>query len=139
MGWKNVWGDEKSEVYYPQARADDQGEPLDGRFEYTIHFPAGELPASEFWRITMYDNDGFLVANPIRRYGVGTIGEAVRPELGADGSMTLYVQHESPGADREANWLPAPEGGFFLMMRMYQPDDRTYRGEYTIPAVTRNR
>jgi hypothetical protein len=82
----------------------------------------------------MYDLDGFFVGNPIKRYGIGNMAESL--DINADGSLTIYIKAESPGEDKEANWLPSPEAGFFLMMRMYQPEEKMYSGEYTIPPLT---
>jgi hypothetical protein len=85
----------------------------------------------------MYDLAGFLVGNPIDRFGIGNMAEKLRPD--PDGGLTLLIQHDSPGTAQETNWLPAPPEGFFLMMRMYQPEERMYRGGYTVPAVTRRK
>jgi hypothetical protein len=81
----------------------------------------------------MYDLDGFFVDNPIGRYGIGNMAEAL--ELEADGSLTIYIQNASPGKAKEANWLPAPAGRFFLMMRLYQPEAQMYRGAYILPPL----
>jgi hypothetical protein len=134
-GWKHVWGDLASELMFPMARTDGDGQPMTGDQRYTIHFPPGDLPPSRYWRITMYDLAGFLVANPIKRYGIGNMAETLQPN--ADGSLTLSIQHDSPGPDKEVNWLPAPPDGFFLVMRMYQPEERMYRGKYIVPPVQR--
>ena len=136
VGWKFVWGDLASEILYPMARGDAEGMPLTGANRYTLHFPKGQLPAARYWRISLYDLDGYFVANPLKRAGIGNMAEKLQPN--ADGSLTLYVQHDSPGKDKEVNWLPAPEEGFFLIMRMYQPEERMYSGDYIIPPVVRN-
>jgi hypothetical protein len=136
VGWKHVWGDVADEILIPFARTDEHGEALSGERRYTLRFAAGEQPASHHWRISMYDLDGFFVDNPIRRYGIGNVSE--RLQVGADGSVTVYIQHDSPAEGEEANWLPAPEGGFFLALRMYQPDERMARGEYIVPPLRRN-
>jgi hypothetical protein len=134
-GWKWVWGDLYSEIIYPMAERDADGEDFDGSEKYEIRFPKGELPPARYWRITLYDMDGYLAANPIKRYGVGNMAEELT--VAADGSVTVYVQHESPGKDKEANWLPTPDAGFVLMMRMYQPEQRMYSGDYIVPPVVR--
>ncbi len=134
-GWKWVWGDLYSEIIYPMAERDADGEDFDGSEKYEIRFPKGELPPARYWRITLYDMDGYLAANPIKRYGVGNMAEEL--SVAADGSVTVYVQHESPGKDKEANWLPTPDAGFVLMMRMYQPEQRMYSGDYIVPPVVR--
>jgi hypothetical protein len=133
VGWKYVWGDLPSELLFPIARNDESGQPLSGEHRYRLHFPAGQLPAARYWRISMYDLDGFFTGNPIRRYGIGNMAEKL--QANPDGSLTLYIQHDSPGKEKEVNWLPAPKEGFFLMMRMYQPEERMYRGAYVLPPV----
>ena len=133
VGWKYVWGDLPSELLFPIARNDESGQPLSGEHRYRLHFPAGQLPAARYWRISMYDLDGFFTGNPIRRYGIGNMAEKL--QANPDGSLTLYIQHDSPGKEKEVNWLPAPKEGFFLMMRMYQPEEKMYRGAYVLPPV----
>jgi len=133
VGWKYVEGDLTSEMLFPIARNDEAGQPLNGEHQYRLHFPGGQLPPSRYWRISMYDLDGFFTNNPIRRYGIGNMAEKL--QANSDGSLTLYIQHDSPGKDKEVNWLPAPKEGFFLMMRMYQPEDRMLRGQYIIPPL----
>ena len=136
VGWKHVWGDVADEILVPFARIDEHGEALTGARRYTLRFAAGEQPPSRYWRISMFDLDGFFIDNPIRRYGIGNMGESL--QVGADGSVTVHIQHEPPAEGEEANWLPAPEGGFFLALRMYQPDERMARGEYIVPPLRRN-
>lgn len=133
VGWKSVWGDLPSEILFPMVRTDVNGQPLTGKRQYTLHFPAGHLPPARYWRISMYDLDGFFVGNPIRRYGIGNMGEKLKPN--PDGSLTITIQNESPDKAKEANWLPAPKEGFFLMMRMYQPEEKMYRGAYVLPPL----
>ena len=135
VGWKHVWGDVPSELVFPTARSDADGNPLSGANRYVLRFPPGELPPARYWRISMYDLAGFSIPNPIDRFGIGNMGEKLQPE--PDGGLTVLIQHDSPGADGEVNWLPAPAEGFFLMMRMYQPEERVYRGEYIVPPVRR--
>jgi hypothetical protein len=99
------------------------GEPLDGsKHNYTLTFPAGQFPpVNAFWSVTMYDGKTqFLIKNPINRY---LINSPMLPsmKLNDDGSLTLYIQKDSPGADKEANWLPAPDGPIYLVMRLYWP------------------
>jgi hypothetical protein len=99
------------------------GEVLDGsKHEYTLTFPAGQSPpVSAFWSVTMYDGKTqLLIENPINRY---LINSPMLPGMktNADGSLTLYIQNKSPGADKEANWLPAPSGPIYLVMRLYWP------------------
>jgi len=118
-----IYGNDAVEAMYPLTKMDSSGEPLDGsKASYTITFPKGQLPpVNAFWSVTMYDGKTqLLVENPINRY---LINSPMLPSLkkGKDGSVTLYVQYKSPGKDKEANWLPAPNGPIYLVMRLYWP------------------
>ena len=133
VGFGYVWGDLSSEILYPMARNDADGRPLTGKNRYVLHFPPGQLPPARYWRISMYDIEGFFFNNPIDRYGIGNMAEKLKPD--PDGGLTILIQKDSPGKGKEDNWLPAPAEGFFLSMRLYQPDERMYRGEYIVPPV----
>jgi hypothetical protein len=116
-------GNDAVEAMYPYTRTDATGEPLDGsKHKYTITFAPGQLPpVNAFWSVTMYDGKSqFLVKNPIDRY---LINSPMLPamKMEPDGSLTLYIQKDSPGAGREANWLPAPDDRIYLVMRLYWP------------------
>ena len=105
-----LYGNDAAEAMYPYTRTDATGETLDGsKHNYTITFPAGQLPpVNAFWSVTMYDGKSqLLIKNPINRY---LINSPMLPDMkkNADGSLTLYIQKDSPGADKESNWLPAP-------------------------------
>ena len=114
------------DAIYPLNLGDETGKPLDGANKYVIHFGKEEIPPVDaFWSITLYDNDGFQVANSINRFAVSSWMPFKRD---ADGSLTLYIQNESPGADRESNWLPAPKGPFNLTMRLYAPKSEALTG-----------
>lgn len=118
-----IYGNDAAEAMYPLARADDAGQTLDGsKHNYTLTFPAGQLPpVNAFWSVTMYDGKTqLLIKNPINRY---LINSPMLPAMktNADGSVTLYIQSKSPGADKESNWLPAPDGPIYLVMRLYWP------------------
>ncbi|API50560.1 cell envelope protein [Rhizobium leguminosarum] len=118
-----LYANDAVEAMYPYTRTDATGEPLDGsKHKYTLTFPPGELPpVHSFWSVTMYDGKSqFLVKNPINRY---LINSPMSPGMkkDADGSLTLHIQKDSPGADKEANWLPAPDGTIYLVMRLYWP------------------
>jgi hypothetical protein len=132
-GWRRVSNDDSDELISPVARTDDRGAPLSGANAYVIQFLTGQLPPARYWRITMYDDKGALITNPLGRAAIGNMAEKVTPN--SDGSLTLYIQHDSPGKAKEANWLPAPAGEFFLVMRMYQPEQRMVHGEYIVPPV----
>jgi hypothetical protein len=118
-----LYGNDAVEAMYPYTRTDATGEPLDGsKHKYTITFAPGQLPpVNAFWSVTMYDGKSqLLVKNPINRY---LINSPMLPAMkkDADGSLTLYIQKDSPGADKEANWLPAPDDKIYLVMRLYWP------------------
>ncbi|MBY5752017.1 DUF1254 domain-containing protein [Rhizobium leguminosarum] len=118
-----LYANDAVEAMYPYTRTDSTGEPLDGsKHKYVLTFPPGQSPpVNSFWSVTMYDGKSqFLVKNPINRY---LINSPMLPGMkkNADGSLTLYIQKDSPGADKEANWLPAPDGTIYLVMRLYWP------------------
>jgi hypothetical protein len=122
-----IYGNDAAEAVYPMAKTLADGEVLDGsKHEYTLTFPAGQSPpVNAFWSVTMYDGKTqLLIENPINRY---LINSPMLPDMktNADGSVTLYIQNKSPGADKEANWLPAPNGPIYLVMRLYWPKVET--------------
>ena len=122
-----LWGNDLEEAYYPTAMHDANGESLDAsKHNYVLHFTADQLPkAKGFWSLTMYNEAQLMYANEIDRYVVGDRSEHL--QYGADGSLTIYLQHENPGADKERNWLPTNKGPFTLTMRMYIPEDTSYQ------------
>lgn len=118
-----IYGNDSVEATYPLGKFDSEGKPLDGsQHNYTLTFPAGQLPpVNAFWSVTMYDGKTqLLIENPINRY---LINSPMLPTMkkNADGSLTLYIQNKSPGADKESNWLPAPNGPIYTAMRLYWP------------------
>jgi hypothetical protein len=118
-----IYGNSAEEAVYPLAKHDGNGEELDGsKHDYTLTFPAdGFPPVNAFWSVTMYDGKTqLLIENAIDRY---LINSPMLPELkkNPDGSLTLYVQKDSPGAQQQSNWLPAPDGPIYLVMRLYWP------------------
>jgi hypothetical protein len=118
-----IYGNDAAEAMYPARRTDSDGQTLDGsQHNYTLAFPAGQLPpVNAFWSLTMYDGKSqLLIENPINRY---LINSPMLPTMktNADGSLTFYVQNKSPGADKESNWLPAPNGPIYLVLRLYWP------------------
>lgn len=123
------------DAIYPLNLGDSEGKPLDGSHKYTITFPKGEAPPVEaFWSVTLYDNDGFQTANSLNRFA---IGDRDALKTGSDGSITLYIQHDSPGTDKESNWLPAPQGPFNLTMRLYAPKVEAITGAWTPSPVVK--
>lgn len=121
------------DAIYPKIASDDKGEPLSGSSKYNIHFDKGELPpVGAFWSITMYDDKHFFVPNPLNKY---VIRDRDPLKFNPDGSLDLYIQNDSPGADKEANWLPAPDGLFNLILRLYEPDKAIINGSWLPPKV----
>lgn len=110
------------DAVYPTSEVDMDGKPYSGANKYVMHFPKGEAPPVDgFWSITMYNGDYFFVDNPLNKYTVSARNDL---KYNADGSLDIYIQNESPGKDKEANWLPAPKDKFILMMRLYWPKER---------------
>ena len=121
------------DAIYPLNLADETGKPLDGASAYVLHFEKGATPpVSAFWSVTLYDNDGFQVANSLNRFAVSSW---MPFKFNSDGSLDLYFQNASPGADKEANWLPAPKGPFNLTMRLYAPKSDALTGRWNPPPV----
>ncbi|HYT19673.1 MAG TPA: DUF1254 domain-containing protein [Candidatus Polarisedimenticolia bacterium] len=131
-----IYGNSKAEAMYPVYGVDSDGKKLDGANRYTLRFAPGQLPpVHAFWSLTMYElPKSLLVANPINRY---LINSPMLPELkkDADGGITLLIQNESPGKEKEANWLPAPKGPFIMYMRLYWPKEEAIEGKWTAPKV----
>ena len=105
------------DALYPLTIVDSEEKKLDGANKYVLRFAKEQIPPVDaFWSLTMYDSGSYLVPNPISRYA---LGDRSNMKLGNDGSLTIYIQSQSPGADKESNWLPAPEaGGFKLALRL---------------------
>lgn len=123
------------DAVYPLNLGDKDGKPLDGANGYVIHFDKADLPpVNAFWSITLYDPQGFQVANSLDRFAVSNW---MPFKYNPDGSLDLYFQHESPGKDKEANWLPAPKGPFNLTMRLYAPKSDALTGKWNPPPVTK--
>jgi hypothetical protein len=123
------------DAIYPLNLGDESGQPLSGSSSYTIHFDKGATPpVNAFWSITLYDSDGFQVANSLNRFAVSSW---MSFKTNADGSLDLYFQSESPGKDKEANWLPAPKTPFNLCMRLYAPKSDALTGKWNPPPVVK--
>jgi hypothetical protein len=131
-----IYGNSKQEAMYPIYAIDSDGQKLDGTKRYTVRFAPGDLPpVNAFWSLTMYElPSSLLVANPINRY---LLNSPMIPQFkrDADGSITFYIQNESPGADKEANWLPAPKGPFVCFMRLYWPKPEALDGRWKQPPM----
>lgn len=124
------------DAIYPTSETDAEGKPYSGANKYVMHFNKGEMPPAEgFWSLTMYNGEYFFVDNPLNRY---TVSSRSKFKTNADGSVDVYVQNESPGKDKEANWLPAPKDKFILMLRLYWPKEKApsiIDGSWKIPPV----
>jgi hypothetical protein len=123
------------DAIYPLNLADENGTPLDGANRYTIHFDRGATPpVNAFWSLTLYDREGFQVANSLNRFAVSSW---MPFKYNPDGSLDLYFQNESPGGDKEVNWLPAPKGPFNLTMRLYSPKSEALTGRWNPPSIVK--
>jgi hypothetical protein len=121
------------DAIYPLNLGDQTGRPLDGTNKYVLHFERASLPpVNAFWSVTLYDPEGYQVANNLNRFAVSSW---MPFSYGADGSLDLYFQNESPGKDKETNWLPAPKGPFNLTMRLYAPKLEVLTGKWNPPPV----
>jgi hypothetical protein len=131
-----IYGNSKDEALYPVYFVDSDNQTLDGTNRYALRFASGQLPpVNAFWSLTMYElPSSLLFANPLNRY---LINSPMLPTLkrDADGGITLYVQNESPDANKESNWLPAPKGPFFTVMRLYWPKTAALNGQWKAPPL----
>ena len=137
--YRGIYGNSGEEAIYPTYIADSQGVPFDAsQNKYTLTFKKGELPpVTAFWSLTMYDGKTqLLIDNPLNRYLLNSpmMDDFV---INEDGSLTLYVQKESPGKELEANWLPAPDGPFFAVMRLYGPKKEALEGKWVNPPLVK--
>jgi hypothetical protein len=131
-----IYGNSKDEAIYPVYFIDSDKQKLDGAHRYSLRFAPGQLPpVNAFWSLTMYKlPESLLYANSLNRYLINSpMLESLKRD--ADGGLTLYVQHDSPGADKEANWLPAPDGPFFVVMRLYWPKAAAVEGKWKNPPL----
>jgi len=124
------------DAIYPLNISDADGQPVMAENKYALHFNKDQLPpVGAFWSLTLYDGEGFQVANPLNRFA---IGDRDALKFNADGSLDLYIQNQSPGADKEANWLPAPKSGRLgLTLRLYAPKREVADGRWNPPAIRR--
>lgn len=131
-----LYANRSQDSIYPVSNGPGAGQEYSGANSYVMHFNRGEMPpVNGFWSITMYDAQYFFVNNPLNRYNVSSRSKF---KTNPDRSVDVYIQHQSPGKDKESNWLPAPADRFILIMRMYWPKDTApsiLDGTWTIPAV----
>jgi hypothetical protein len=123
------------DAIYPLCVADADGRPIDGSNDYVLHFDKAELPpVGAFWSVTMYDGEGFQVANPLNRFAIGDRDPLT---YNADGSLDILISSKSPSADRQSNWLPAPAAPVGITMRLYAPKAAALDGRWNPPAIKR--
>jgi len=132
-----IYGNSKQEAMYPVYRTDADGQKLDASANrYSLYFSKDHLPpVNAFWSLTMYElPSSLLVANPLHRY---LINSPMLQDLkrDADRGLTIYIQHESPGVDKESNWLPAPNGPFMAVLRLYWPKKEALDGGWRAPPM----
>jgi hypothetical protein len=130
-----VGGNLAEDAVYPVAEKQADGRPFEGGKQYVLRFSKNDIPpVNAFWSVTMYDSDSYLVQNAINRYA---LGDRSGMKQDSDGSLPIYIQAESPGEDKESNWLPSPkEGEFKLALRLYSPKQQVAEGTWKPPAVT---
>jgi hypothetical protein len=137
VAYIGVGGNLPADAFYPIARFDGDGKVLNGASRYVMRLTQADVPPIHpqgFWSVTTYDSEYFLVANSINR---SSLSSRDKFQENPDGSADLYIQNEFPGADKQANWLPAPEGEFILMLRLYWPKDEAVNGAWVPPPVRR--
>ena len=124
------------DAVYPALSSDSEGRPLDGNSKYLLRFERGKLPPVDaFWSVTAYDIDGYFIPNALKRQAIGDRDKLV---TNADGSLDLSLQADSPGQEKEANWLPVGKAPFTLLMRLYSPREVFLEGNWAPPPVVRN-
>jgi hypothetical protein len=122
------------QAVYPLNIVDENGKVPTGGKKYVLHFDKNSIPPVDaFWSLTMYDEQGFQVANPINRFAIGD-RDAIK--FNKDGSLDIYIQHTSPGKDKESNWLPSPaKGQLGMTLRLYAPKQSVLDGTWAPPYV----
>jgi hypothetical protein len=131
--WFGLGANLPADAVYPKTDVDADGNPLNGANKYVLHFDKGQVPpVSGFWSLTMYNAKQAFVGNPIHRYA---IGDRDKLKFNPDGSLDVFIEHDSPGAEKESNWLPADSGNFNLVLRLYWPKETILDGTWTPPAV----
>jgi hypothetical protein len=137
FGWP---ANREKDAVYPYTEVDSEKRELSGAHKYTLTFAKGKTPpVNAFWSITMYEVDQgwWFVPNPLNKFTVSPRNDL---QYNTDGSLTIYIQTESPGKEKEANWLPAPKGAFIAMLRMYWPKETgpsILDGTWNVPQVIR--
>lgn len=130
-----IIANDPAEAVHMNTFTDLIGKKLAGDKRYAVHFKEGDFPkVNAFWSMTMYDLTYNLVANPIERYSIGNRTQGLKVD--SDGDLTIFLQNDSPGKDNESNWLPAPKGEFYLILRAYMPGEGIVEQTWVPPAVT---
>ncbi|WP_160012157.1 DUF1254 domain-containing protein [Rhizobium sp. 18055] len=133
----NMYVNQPEETRYFFLDIDADGKRMNGKNRYTITFPPGQSPpANGFWSLTMYDKNHFFSPNAIKRYSLGTKNKTLK--MDSDGSLTIYLQHDSPGENKESNWLPAPADDFSTTIRTYWPKPEVLEGQWVPPAAVKS-
>jgi hypothetical protein len=123
------------DAIYPMSFVDNDGKEYNGSNIYMLHFNNDQIPPlNGFWSLAMYDSDGYFIDNTINRY---SIGDRDNLKFNSDGSLDIYIQHNSPGKDKESNWLPAPKADFNMVLRLYWPSNEILTGDWNPPGVKR--
>jgi hypothetical protein len=132
----NIFVNPRNEAAYSVRNMTAARQRLSGENAYTVTFPAHQRPpVNGFWSLTLYDADHFFAPNELNRFSLGTKNKTLQSN--PDGSLTIYVQHAPPGADKRTNWLPAPKGEFELFLRAYGPKDDILNNAWSAPPVIR--
>ncbi|WP_339461468.1 DUF1214 domain-containing protein [Pseudomonas sp. EA_105y_Pfl2_R69] len=135
LGTLGIYGNAKEEAMYPAYRVDSEGEALNGANRYTMHFAKGEYPpVKAFWSLRCISCRR-VCWWPIRSTATSSLPHAAEQKKDADGGLTIYIQNESPGKDKESNWLPAPKGPFAAYMRLYWPAEAALNGSWKEPDL----
>ena len=129
-----IIANDPEEAIYINTTNDNKGMSLSGANRYVLKFKNGKLPnVSEFWSLTLYDMTFNFTDNPINRYAIGSLKKDNK--LAKDGSLSIYVQHDSPGKDKESNWLPTPKDNFLLVFRTYGPGEELISQQWEMPPI----
>jgi hypothetical protein len=133
VAYTNLGANAPEDILAMRTRLDSGGHPLNGANKYVLQFDKGKSPPAEaFWSVTMYNEKQLLVANPLERYA---IGDRDKPHANPNGSLDIYIQHDSPGRDKESNWLPAPKDNFNVILRIYSPRAELLERRWEPPAI----
>jgi hypothetical protein len=132
-----ILGNTKEEAIYASQQTEPDGTMLDGRHDWVLRFAPGQWPpVDQFWSITMYAlPERFLVPNTINRFSIGDRTPKLKAD--ADGGLTIYLQAENPGPDKQSNWLPTPKGPFFFVGRFYEPKPQALDGRWKLPPLVK--